>query len=274
MNFRCYGFLLAVLAAGTIAMAVADLIVTIQFYCVGQDYDDTYCSSTAEPYIWVWVSSGIWGGAVVFFTGLYLLCAGTTPGHHMYSNLLILLSALVFAPAIIVLTTIEIVRGYFAQWNFYRSYGSSDEWGTGNIYTHGTNPWRAKYTIPLITDILAGLMFIVSAWLALTIWCCNGRDCFGQCCDQCCGGGGQVIYAQQAPPPMQPRPQIMAPAPCSPCAQPAPPPCSPCAQPLPPACSPCRMPVRYNSCVPCGGGQYNNFGPFNTGNEYSYFYSR
>jgi len=244
MDYRCYGWILALLASATVALGVADLILTTQFYCNGQDYSATYCSNTGEPYVWVWVASGVWGGVPIFFTALFLVCSGTSSLHLRYVTLCVMLSAIVFSPAIIILTAIELWRGSTSTWYFYNF--ASGGLSAGNIQPNGTNPWQAKFAIPLSTAILGGLMFIMTAWLTLSLWCSNS----------------QAAVVEQAPAP-EPcaRPQIMAPPPA---------PCQPCGQqvyghqpyaPLP--CSPCNIPVRYSGgCPPgytCGGGVFNNF---------------
>jgi len=230
------------LAAATVALAVADVILTSQFYCVGQDYSKTYCWSTGEPYVWVWVASGIWGGIPIFFTGIYLMTVGADAVKLRYAMLMIMLSAFVFAPDIIILTAVELAKGSASTWTFY-SFGNGSL-AKGNIQPSGTNPWEAKFAIPLTVTILACLMFLITLWIVLRACCC-GTETAVVVEEPECKAPPVVV---QPPPPQPvfyeaPRPQYVALPPA-----PAPPPCNPCGQPL--------VSVSYNGggCNSCPSG--------------------
>jgi len=230
-----FALTLALLAAATIALSVADLVLTTQFYCNGQDYYDTYCSASAEPYVWVWVASGIWAGIPLFFTGIYLMTDGADLVKLRYATLLILLAAFVFTPAIVILTIVELAKGSSSTWNFYQS--NSGSLGVGNIDPDGTNPWQAKFAIPLTVLILALLMWLMTMWLCVTELCCAREKI-------------EVVSTPVAPPPCPavvatPYPAyIPAPAP-----RPA---CVPCGQAAAPIVS-----VGCNTCPGGGGGGYS-----------------
>jgi len=252
MDFRCYGWILSILSVAAIALGVADVVLTNQFYCSGQSYSSTYCSTTGEPYVWVWVAVGIWAGLPIFFTGLYLLCSASNPGHWRYVSLTVMLSALVFSPALAILSAIELWRGATASWTFYTF---TNGLGAGSIMPSGTNPWQAKFAIPLAVGILGVLIFIKTGWMTLTFWCCSG--------DQ---GISKTVVVQQSPVVVQQtRPQVIAPPPCNPCAQYAPlPPVNPCGG------NSCNLPVRYSGGCPQGYtcGVFNNFASPNPSSFY------
>jgi len=214
MQLYCVGKMVAILAAATIGLAVADLVLTSQYYCNGQTWSATWCSGTTEPYVWVWVASGIWGSVPVFFTGLYLLTVGGDTGKWNIAWLLILLSAWVFGPATIILTVIELVKGSSSQYTFYTSGGGSLV--AGNIHPSGMNPWQAKFALPLTELLLAFLTWLKTFYIFLLAWCCNGPQSAVVVKEPVCN-------APVVAPPMPceaPRPvQLVAQPPCVPCNQ-------------------------------------------------------
>jgi len=169
--FKCFGAILALLAAATLSLGIADVVLTMQAYCTpwmtGAKY---WCTTTGEPYIWVWVASGIWGSVPIFLAGIFAMCLSSNPREWTRCfALLIFLSAIVFAPAMIVLNAIELWRGGAAQWTFY-SMGNGTL-GAGSIMPMN-NPYQAKFAIPLVIAILAGIMFLMTGIVTLNLCCC------------------------------------------------------------------------------------------------------
>jgi hypothetical protein len=111
VNWLCYGQLLALLAAITLSLSVADVILTVQYYCVNGG-QGPFCllNNDVTTYWSVWVASGIWGSVPVFLTGLLAICSGGDHVKQRWLNFFILISAIVFTPAIVILTAIEIWR--------------------------------------------------------------------------------------------------------------------------------------------------------------------
>jgi len=213
-NWMCFGQVLAFLAAVTLALVVADVILTSQYYCVNGG-QGPFCQITANtwPYWPVWVAVGIWGSAPVFATGLMAMCAASgDPAKQRNLSFLLVISAVVFTPAIVVISAIEIWRGAAAKFSLY-SLGNGVQPGT---ITPPNNPYQAKFAIPLAIAILGGIMHIMTAWIV--------------CVTCCCGGGGGEVVVQSVPvaaPQREvvikqvyqpPRPQIVAP-PCDPCSR-------------------------------------------------------
>jgi len=169
--FKMYGAVLAVLAVATLALGIADVVMTMQNYCTPWvTTSPVWCTMTGEPYIWTWVASGIWGSVPIFLAGLFAMCIGSDPAAWTRGfALLTILSAIVFAPAIIILTSIELWRDGAATYTFYTLGNSSLAAGT---IMPTTNPYQAKFAIPLAIAILGGLMFLMTLIVTLNLCCC------------------------------------------------------------------------------------------------------
>jgi len=209
----CFGRILAFLAAVTITLAVTDVILTQEFYCVnGGEW--TYCSQTnnKEPYWPVWVASGIWGSVPVFLTGLVAICAGTDQGKTRWLSFLILVSALVFTPAIIILNAVEIWIGGSAKYSLYSLSNGVQE---GTI-TPPTNPYEAKFALPVVVAVLGGIMHVMTFWVAICMCCCAHTSGIRLPATTTVVQQPQVIIQQQ--PYQCPPPRMVAP-PCDPCSR-------------------------------------------------------
>jgi hypothetical protein len=168
--FKVYGAILAILAAATLSLGIANVVMTRQAYCdPWMDDEPTYCSNTKEPYIWTWVASGIWAGAPIFIAGLFSMSLSADPSRwtRLFA-LFIFLSAIVFSPAMIILSSIEVWRGGASKWNFYKMDSDLME---GNIMVE-ESPYQAKFALPLVIAILGGIMFLMTGLITLTLCCC------------------------------------------------------------------------------------------------------
>jgi len=209
-NWLCFGQVLSFLAAVTITIGVADVILTSQYYCVNGG-EGEYCPLVDdEPYWPVWVASGIWGGAPVFVTGLMAICAaGGDLIKQRYLTFLLMISAFVFTPAIIAISLVEIMTGANVEYSLY-SLGNGVQPGW---ITPSTNPYQAKFALPLVEVILGFIMFFMTAWVLFVQCCCRGPvevvTPFAQAPQR------EVVIKQVYE---QPRPQIVAP-PCDPCSR-------------------------------------------------------
>lgn len=171
-SFKWFGALLALLAATTLALGIANVVLTRESYCKPWNEDDpVYCSNTKEPYIWTWVAPGIWGSVPIFLAGLLAMCAASNPTNwaRLFA-LFIFLSAIVFAPGMTVLSAIEVWRGAKSDWNFYNLDNGVKE---GNIVPPDSNPYQAKFALPLVIAILGCLMFKLTAFVTLALCCCR-----------------------------------------------------------------------------------------------------
>jgi hypothetical protein len=168
--FKIYGALLALLAAATLALGIANVVLTKQAYCEPwQEMAPVYCSSTKEPYIWTWVAPGIWASVPIFLAGIFAMCISNDPANWTRCfALMIFLSAIVFSPAMIVLSSMEVWRGSAANWHFYMLDSDLKE---GNIMVEDS-PYQAKFALPLVIAILGGVMFIMTGIITLILCCC------------------------------------------------------------------------------------------------------
>jgi len=238
INWLCYGKLLALLAAATMSLTIADLVLTNQYYCVNGG-EGTYCQYTTddEPYWPIWVASGLWGSLPVFLTGLLAICSGNDHEKQRWLGFLIMICGIVFTPAIVILTSVELWRGSAAEYNLYSAGNGGISEGT---ITPPNNPYQAKFALPCVVTIFGFLMFVMTFWVTCCTCFCSSSGPAAAAAPQ----QPQVVVKQEMYQP--PRPQIVAQPPCEPCTRyapmPAPPPaCDPCSryQPLP------YPPVRY-----------------------------
>jgi len=167
---KTYGAILSILAAATLSLGIANVVMTNQAYCdPWMDADPVYCSNINEPYVWTWVAPGIWASAPIFIAGLFAMCLGNDPSKWArIFAVLIFLSAIVFAPAMLILSSIEVWRGHASTWNFYKL---NDKLSEGNIWVEDS-PYQAKFALPLVITILAGIMFIMTGLITLVLCCC------------------------------------------------------------------------------------------------------
>jgi len=172
-SFKWFGAILALFAAATLALGIANVVLTRETYCKPwMEGAPSYCSSTKEPYIWTWVASGIWGSIPIFLAGLFAMCVSSNPGNWArLCAFFIFVSAIVFAPGMAVLSAIEVWRGSASQWYFYELDSGVKE---GNIWpADGGNPYQAKFALPLVIAIIACIMFIMTMIVTLALCCCK-----------------------------------------------------------------------------------------------------
>jgi hypothetical protein len=169
-KFKIYGAILSLLAAATVAIGTANVVLTRQAYCdPWTGNEPTFCSNTQEPYIWTWVAPGIWASTPIFLAGLFAMCLSNDPSRwtRLFA-VFIFLSCIIFSPAIIILSSIEVWRGHASTWNFYKLGNDLSE---GNIMVEDS-PYHTKFALPLVITILAGIMFIMTGLITFILCCC------------------------------------------------------------------------------------------------------
>jgi hypothetical protein len=171
--WKIYGAILALMAAASLALGIADVVLTVEGYCSPwNSAAPMYCSVTGEPYIWTWVASGIWCSIPIFLAGIFAMCLSGNPVRWTrVFALLIFLSAIVFAPGMVVLSGIELWRGWASTCNFYTLNPSL---AVGSIVPT-SNPYEAKFAIPLVIAIIGGIMFVMTAIVTMELCCCMNR---------------------------------------------------------------------------------------------------
>jgi len=174
-KFKIFGTVLGLLAAATLSLGVANVFLTWTAYCSPWNDDSpAYCSNINEPYIWTWVASGIWASVPILLAGLFAMCITSDPAQWVRTrcfSLFILLSAIVFCPGMIVLSSMEVWRGHEATNNFYKLDSGLT---AGNIPATGI-PYQVKFFLPLVIAILGGVMFIMTGIITLILCCCMER---------------------------------------------------------------------------------------------------
>jgi len=159
MNWYTFGILLSLLAAASLALGVADIVITYKTYVDGQQCSTYTTPNYCDPnnLVWTWVAVGIWGSLPVFIFGVFAICKGSRPMHQFhYFDLLAFLCAFVFSPAIIVLSAIEVYKG-------------------SSIYY-----WTAKYLTQ--DDLVKAIIPIVIAGLGLIEFLMCLSSFFDLCC--------------------------------------------------------------------------------------------
>jgi len=159
LNWYSFGVILCLLAASSLALGIADVVLTHQTYMVEKNCKDMTTPSYCDPnnLVFTWVASGIWGSFVVFVFGIYAIYKGSRPYEKLnWFDLLAFLSAFVFTPAIVVLSAVEVYKGA----NVY--YWSAMDLPKDDL---------AKAIIPIV---IAGLGFIehVMCFIAISYICC------------------------------------------------------------------------------------------------------
>jgi hypothetical protein len=168
-----YGTILALFGAASLSLGIANVVLTKEAYCNPWMEDaNTWCSSTKEPYIWTWVAPGIWGSVPIFLAGLFGMCLSSHPqGWSRMFALFVFVSAIVFAPGMTVLSSIECWRGSASEYNFYMHHDGVKQ---GNIWTPDhDDPYQAKFALPLVIAILGGIEFLMTALVTLQFCCCG-----------------------------------------------------------------------------------------------------
>lgn len=202
MNWHTFGILLSLLAASSLALGVADVVITYQNYMVGQS-----CSTNTTPTIcspntllWTWIGVGIWASVPVFIFGIMAIRRGSNPmTQNCWFEIFAFLCAFIFTIAMIVLSALEVYKG-------------------ANIYY-----WT--YQSPLTAnDLVKAIIPIVIAGLGLL----EHIMCFGAFWDICCCQGPRMttyaaepVQMMRAPAVMSAPPMIRPSTSCNTCPQPA-----------------------------------------------------
>jgi len=219
INWHTFGILLSLIAAASLALGVADVVVTYKTYMEGLNCLTYTTPSYCDPnnLVFTWVAVGIWGSLPVFIFGVFAICKGSRPmqpiGHF---DLLAFICTFIFTPAIIVLSAVEVYKGR----NIYY-------WTAANLQTDDL----VKAIIPIVISGL-GLVEFIMCFTAFLSVCCNSSSAghmYGgsmdkpvlrtaqqypqgtydrpytaqptnQVCRTSCGGQASTFYAAQAPP--------------------------------------------------------------------------
>lgn len=187
MNWHTFGILLSLLAAASLALGVADVVITWQTYMVGWSCSTTNTNTYSICYpanlIWTWIASGIWCSFPVFIFGIIAIRKATNPmPKNSCFELLAFVCAVFFTTAMVVLSSIEVWKG------------------AGIYYWPYVTPLRMddmpKAIIPIVIAVLGFVEHIMCA-MAL--------------CDVCCCSSTMETYSSRPVQVMAPPVQMMAP---------------------------------------------------------------
>jgi hypothetical protein len=171
MNWHSFGIVLSLLAAATLSLGIADVVITYQKYMMGNlCQTSTTPASPCDPnnLVYTWVGVGIWSSIPVFILGIMAIRRGSKPfSKSSWFELLAFLSAFIFTPAMVVISAFEVHKGAeIYYWNYSSPLTMDD---------------LVKAIIPIV---IAGLGFIehVMTFIAICYICC------------CHAGGPAVVY--------------------------------------------------------------------------------
>jgi hypothetical protein len=159
MNWHTFGIILSLLAASSLALGVADVVVTYKTYM-----DAMNCKNFQSPVqcqtnnlVFTWVAVGIWGSLPVFIFGILAIYKGSRPMQQVnYFDFLAYLCAFIFTPAIVVLSAIEVYRGSGVY--YWPAVNQSDD--------------LVKAIIPIVISGL-GLVEFIMCLTGMFYLCCN-----------------------------------------------------------------------------------------------------
>jgi len=200
-SWHSFGIILSLLAAASLALGVADVVVTYQNYMVGYACNSTGASfaiCNPNTLLWTWIASGIWASIPIFIFGILAIRRGSNPmTQNCWFEAFAFLSGFIFAPAMIVLSAFEVYKG------------------AGVYYWTYQNPLKADDLVKAIIPIvIAGLGLLELLMCVTAFW------------DICCQGQGQqgmgtystgTVQVVRAPAPVFSSAPVMRTSNCAPC---------------------------------------------------------
>lgn len=164
IDWRWFGIVLSLLAAASLALGVADVVLTYQKYM-----NDRGCASKpTEPpcatnnLVWTWVAVGIWASLPVFILGILAIKLGDRrlPQRSSWFEVLAFLCTFLFTPAMIALSVVEIQRGVGVYyWKAYQN--QADD--------------LVKAIIPIVIGSL-GIIELLMCFIAFCYVCCCSHN--------------------------------------------------------------------------------------------------
>jgi len=190
MNWHTFGIILAVLASATLALGVADVVMTYQTYMVGQQcnvtaYQTKWAICDPNNLIWTWIGIAIWTSIPVFVFGILAIRKGSNPMlQNSWFELLAFVCTFIFIPAMVVISALEVYKGVNIYYWMYMSPLKADD--------------LAKAIIPIVIACLGFIQFMMCCCAFLDVCCCNGP--------KAAVVSSQTVQVAQAAPVQQSRP--------------------------------------------------------------------
>jgi len=154
-----YGVVLCVLSLASLALGVADVVLTYRTYM-----EDKKCKDSTTPdyclpanLVYTWVAVGIWASLPVFMFGIYCIYKGNPSSQQCGCyQLLAFSSVLIFTPAMVVISAIEVYKGRNVYYWKAQSLPEDD---------------LVKAILPIVIASLGFIQHVVSLF-ALSCMCC------------------------------------------------------------------------------------------------------
>lgn len=167
INWLSFGIILSLLAAASLALGVADVVLTNQTYMVDKKCKDNQALPECDKnnLVWTWVASGIWASIPIFIFGILAIRLGKShsPLRSSWFEFFAFVSAFIFAPAMCVLSALEVYKGRNIY--YWKANDGSDD--------------LAKAIIPIVIAGLGAVEFLMS-FIAIVYVCCCRHDTYGQ----------------------------------------------------------------------------------------------
>jgi hypothetical protein len=163
MNWHSFGVFLSLLAAATLSLGIADVVVTYQNYMINKGCNTMSTATYCDPnnLVFTWVGVGIWASVPVFIFGIMAIRRGSKPlTKSSWFELFAFLCGFIFTPAMVVISAIEVYRGANVYYWTYTSPLTSDD--------------LVKAIIPIVIAALGFIEHIMTAIAAWNICCCHG----------------------------------------------------------------------------------------------------
>lgn len=166
INWLSFGIILSLLSAASLALGVADVVLTYQNYMVDKKCKDDQSKDICmtDNLVWSWVAVGIWASIPIFIFGILSIRLGKSrhPVRSAWFEFFAFVSAFIFAPAMIALSVVQVVKGH----NIYYWKASSELNGDDDL---------AKAIIPIVIAGLGAVELLMS-FIAITYLCCCGAN--------------------------------------------------------------------------------------------------
>jgi hypothetical protein len=152
------------MAAASLALGVADVVVTHQHYVKGPCTDaiaaglvSIFKVCDVNNLVFTWIGSGIWASIPVIIFGIMCIHRGRSAMSSTWFEGFAFVSAFIFCPAMVVLSAIEVYKGA----NIYY-------WSPSIPLTQDD---LIKAILPIIIAAIGFVMFIM-CFIAITYQCC------------------------------------------------------------------------------------------------------
>jgi len=163
MNWHSFGIIVSLLAAVTMSLGVADVIVTHHTYVMGWGCTPSSKSpAICDPnnLVWTWIGIGIWASIPVFIFGIFAIRKGSNPmTENCWFELLAFWSGFIFAPAMVVISSLEAYKGAGIYYWPYMAPLTADD--------------LAKALIPISIAVVAFVEHIMCASALWDLCCCG-----------------------------------------------------------------------------------------------------